>query len=155
MAFLGFLGDAFSKVAGVITEPIKINSERKKEVALLDKEIEKINANAKLEAAKQGAVTTADWDKTALDNSGRSWKDEFLMLVLYSPVIGLFLTSMFFPDGVPSVIGAVVALNEFPLWYQILLWGILAHVFGLRWLVEPLVKLSQSKTQLQSKKTNE
>ena len=147
MAFLGFIGDAFSKIAGVITEPIKINSERKKEVALLDKEIEKINANAKLEAAKLGALTTADWDKTALDNSSVSWKDEFLMLVMYFPVTALFITSMFFPDSVESVVGAVVALNNFPFWYQILLWGILAHVFGLRWLVEPLVKLSQSKNQ--------
>jgi len=143
--FFDFLTGGAGAIIETIAKPFTIAQEKKKEVALLNKEIEKIEANAKLEAARQGAITTSDWDKTALDNSSKSWKDEVLMFLMYFPVAALFFTSMFMPEKVVDVKLAVSSLEDFPFWYQILLWGILAHVFGLRWLVEPLVKFMENK----------
>lgn len=145
MSILKALGGGIGTIVETIAKPFTVAQERKKEVALRDKEIEKLNAEALVEAAKQGQITQADWDQRALKNSEKSLKDEILMVLMYFPVGALFFTSVFAPQMVNSVILAVSSLEKFPLWYQILLWGILAHVFGLRWLVSGLVDFMKRK----------
>ncbi len=129
------LGSIISPIA----EPFKIAQERKKEAVILDKEIQKINAETRREAARNGQIERKDWDRIALENSAKSWKDEALMILMYSPVAALFICAMFWPEKVPAVKEAVRSLEDFPVWYQIILWGILSFVFGLRWLIQPLI----------------
>ncbi|PWW83069.1 hypothetical protein CR164_00455 [Prosthecochloris marina] len=129
----------FGSIISPIAEPFKIAQERKKEAIILDKEIQKINAEARREAARNGQVEQKDWDRIALENSAKSWKDEVLMILMYFPVGALFVCAMFWPEKVPIIKEAVSALEDFPVWYQIILWGILAFVFGLRWLIQPLI----------------
>jgi hypothetical protein len=145
MSLLDVIGGGIGTIVETIAKPFTVAQERKKEVAVRDKEIEKIQAEALVEAAKQGQITQADWDNVALKNSEKSYKDEFLMFLMYFPVAALFFTSIFMPEKVADVKLAVTSLEDFPMWYQILLWGILAHVFGLRWLVEPLVTMMKNK----------
>ena len=79
-----------------------------------------------------------DWDAKAQQAMKGSWKDEFLMIVLFSPVIVLF-ASAFLPDEIHRrVVDAVRALADFPGWYITMLMGILAAVYGLRWLIAPI-----------------
>lgn len=133
-------------VAGVIKEPLNEWQKRKTVKAQAKADLERIGAETdkavalgKLEAAKQGQVIESDWDMRAQEQAKNSWKDEFLMILLFFPVGALFVCSMFFPERVENVIRAVTALNKFPVWYQIILWGVIAFVFGLRWLIQPLV----------------
>ena len=131
----------FGSIISPIAEPFKIAQERKKEVALLDAETRKISAEARREAARNGQIEQKDWDRIALENSSKSWKDEVLMILMYSPVAALFICAMFWPEKVPIIKEAVRSLEDFPVWYQIILWGILSFVFGLRWLIQPLIAL--------------
>jgi hypothetical protein len=145
MSLLDVIGSGIGTIVETIAKPFTVAQERKKEVAVRDKEIEKIQAEALVEAAKQGQITQANWDNIALKNSEKSYKDEILMVLMYFPVAALFFTAIFMPEMTPNVQAAVKGLDDFPIWYQILLWGILAHVFGLRWLVSGLVDIMKRK----------
>jgi hypothetical protein len=138
--------DVIKGLFGIVTDPIKEWSKRKTVKAEGKMEVEKINAlaevaksNYNLEMAKTGQKIEADWDLNAQNQAKNSWKDEVLMVLLFFPVASLFICSMFYPEKVEVVISSVKALDEFPLWYQIILWGVVAFVFGLRWLIQPLV----------------
>lgn len=139
MSFWSAIKAGLGSIISPIAEPFKIAQERKKEEVILDKEIQKINAEARREAARNGQIEQKDWDRIALENSARSWKDEVLMILMYSPVAALFICAMFWPEKVPVIKEAVRSLEDFPVWYQLILWGILAFVFGLRWLIQPLI----------------
>jgi hypothetical protein len=145
---------AIKTVGGIITEPIKGWQERKTLKAQTKSAVEKLNAEAqvegakaKLELIKQGKQIEADWDSRAQEQMKFSKKDEVLMTILFFPVILLFLSALC-PDDwrlQDRVINSVNALEEFPLWYVVLLCGIVAAVFGLRWLIAPLVTKMMSK----------
>lgn len=46
------------------------------------------------------------------------------------------------------MITAVTTLEKFPLWYTVILLGIVAAVYGLRWLVAPLVNRINNKKRI-------
>lgn len=107
----------------------------------------KVNAEiAKWEAvaARELMVTKAeiDWDAEALRQMQHSWKDEVLMFAIWVPIsltiLGGFL-AYFNPDIGFALQSAWEALNNVPGWYQILAIGVVATVFGLRWLVKDIV----------------
>jgi uncharacterized membrane protein len=137
------VGGAF----GIIKEPVvewqkrktvKLKARMEVEKLLAEAEIEK--ARAKVEMAKNNQLIEADWDARAQEQAKFSFKDEILMLVLFSPV-GILFVSAFMPEGFQiRIIEGVNALDQFPTWYVVLLIGITASVFGLRWLVTPVVK---------------
>jgi cation transport ATPase len=142
----------FSGITDIVKEPIKGWQERKTLKAKTDSEVARIEANARvadaqtrLEMAKRGQQITADWDARAQEQAKYSWKDEALMLILFFPVMMLFL-SAFLPEGFQDrIIASVTALEKFPQWYVVMLLGIVASVFGLRWLIMPLVQKFSTK----------
>ena len=141
----GIINSAF----GIIKEPIVEWQRRKTIKAEAVTVIEKLHAEAELsrakvtlEMAKKGQKIEADWDSRAQEQMKYSWKDEILMLILYFPVVTLFL-SAFTPEEYgfqDRIIESVKALEEFPMWYVVILLGIVATVFALRWLIAPLVQ---------------
>lgn len=150
------IGGAFSVFTDVIKAPIAewqrrktIKAESDIEVAKIEAQAKVASANAKLEMAKNGQQITSDWDARAQASMKTSWKDEFLLVLLFLPVTGLFLAA-FFPIEYGAIVqarmvAAVEALEKFPLWYTVMLLGIVAAVYGLRWLVGPLVNRMQDK----------
>ena len=125
------LGEALGKVMDPVTEWQK----RKTIESQGDIEIQKLIMTARIEAAKQGQQIEADYDTAAQGQMAHSWKDEFLMLVFIMPFI-----CSFFPQTQPYVQKGFLFLKDnTPYWYQAILLGLLAAVFGLRWLVSALI----------------
>lgn len=72
------------------------------------------------------AKAEADWDQTALTQAQYSWKDEFILVVIYSPLI----VAWFDPQRAQAWVDWVTQL---PTWYQLFMAGILCASYGLRW----------------------
>ena len=153
------LSAPFTAVIDLIKEPLKGWQERKKikitadmEVAKLEAEAKVKTAEAKVELAKTGQMIESDWDRRAQEQMTRSWKDEVLMILLFSPVAVLFGAALLGKKLVMDrIIEAVNALNEFPYWYVVMLLGIVASVFALRWLVAPLIAKGLAAKQNETK----
>lgn len=72
-----------------------------------------------------------EWDLEAQRNAKYSWKDEFIMMIWYSPLIigwwdreaGTLMEPMEWVDFV----------GQLPYWWQFGAFGIMAASFGLRW----------------------
>jgi len=152
MAWWNFL----APVVDLVKEPIKGWQERKTikvagalEVAKLKVQSNIAVANAKVEMAKTGQTIQADWDTVAQADMKKSWKDEVLMFIIFFPVITMFLAAVIGNDAmIDRMIKTVNALGEFPMWYQVTMLGIIAAVFGLRWLIEPVVAKMQKRKEL-------
>lgn len=61
------------------------------------------------------------------ENSGQSWKDEWLTILFSIPLILAFI-----PDMVPYVMQGFEALEQMPAWYQYTLSIIVGASFGVR-----------------------
>ena len=124
-------------IVGLIKEPIVEWQKRKTlEVEANDKEkdrqhelnLKKIDVATEL--AKQGMQIEANWDTNAQQDMKTSWKDEYLTLLFSVPLI-----LAFFPSTQETVLKGFQTLDKTPDWYMMLVSGIVAGVFGLRWLV--------------------
>jgi len=144
--------DIFSGLTDIVKEPlvewqkrktVRVTAEMEVEKILAEAEIEK--ARTKLELAKSGQIIEADWDARAQEAMKFSLKDEALLLIIYSPVVMLFISIFVSDEFQQRVIQSVQALNDFPNWYKITLMGIIASVFGLRWLIAPVVQRFKGK----------
>ena len=82
------------------------------------------------ELAKQGQQIEADWDTNAQQDMKTSWKDEFYAVLFSIPLVMAFI-----PDMQDIVLKGFETLNKTPDWYMLLVTGIVASVFGLRWLI--------------------
>lgn len=67
-----------------------------------------------------------DWDLEAMRQAQYSWKDELITIIIFAPLIVAWFD-----------VDAAVAWTEFvsamPFWYQVVMFGIVAASFGLRW----------------------
>lgn len=68
-----------------------------------------------------------DWDVMAMKNSQFSWKDEFITIIIFAPLI----VAWFDQD---KALAWVDFVTQLPYWYQVMMFGIIAASFGLRWL---------------------
>lgn len=98
-------------VSGLFTSWIEAKKEKHKAEAALHMQL---------------AQTEASWDNIAQRQSQYSWKDEFITLVWYSPLV----VAWFEPEKAMKWIEFVQGL---PYFYQIGMFGIMAATFGLRW----------------------
>jgi len=129
-------------VGDIIKEPLlewqkrkTIKQEADSKVVVLEAEAKIEKAKASIELAKQGRQIEVDYDKRAQDNMRTSWKDEYLTILIFTPAIMVFI-----PKTQELAEKGFKILEDLPLWYRISILGIIAAVFGLRWLIAPLVK---------------
>lgn len=94
--------------------------------AKIQSEIAKYNAEA--ETYRMALQAETDWDVAALKASEKSWKDEWLTLLLSAPFIGAFI-----PTVQDYVMKGFEYLDKTPVWYQWSFLGVVAASFGLRW----------------------
>jgi len=145
---LGIIKEAIGGITNIVKEPIKGWQDRKtlkvKNRAKIDEiyaSVDLKKAESALRMAENGQLITADWDSRAQEQAKHSWKDEILMLIIFFPVMLLFVSPFFSNEFQQKVIVSVQSLNQFPAWYVggcIL--GIVASVFGLRWLIGPIIQ---------------
>lgn len=81
------------------------------------------------------AEQTFTWDVEALKASKTSWKDEFIMLLWFAPYVMLFI-----PQLQPYAVEGFAQLAQVPWGYWLVLFGIVAQAFGLRWLFQKRVE---------------
>jgi hypothetical protein len=75
---------------------------------------------------RQSLTGEQDWDLEAQKQARYSWKDEFITLVWFAPLI----MAWWDPVRARSWVDFVTGL---PYWYQFGMFGIIASSFGLRW----------------------
>ena len=85
----------------------------------------KLTAEAKYHENR--AQAAEDWDVEAMRQAQYSWKDEFITAIWFSPLIVAWV----YPEKARLWLDFV---GDMPLWYQIIMCGIVAASFGLRWL---------------------
>lgn len=85
-----------------------------------------IEQQAKAQRAVDVQVSSDNYDTAALKAMQFTWKDEYLLLTITAPI----WYGLFDPDGAKGWVAFITAL---PLWYQVLLGGVFASTFGLRW----------------------
>lgn len=119
------IGDIISGVVGGVKSwnegRVKIKE------AKISAQVRKIEASAARE--EREAKAERDWDMEALKASQSSWKDEFIMVLWFSPFVMLFI-----PGLQPYALAGFTALAQVPYGYWLVLFGIVAQAFGLRWL---------------------
>lgn len=99
--------------------------QQKKSAAKADAEVALKNAEA--EVYKRRATGELDWDLAAMNNTDRSWKDEYLTIVLSIPLIMCFV-----PGAEELVKNGFARLNEVPDWYKASFAVVVSASFGVR-----------------------
>jgi hypothetical protein len=79
----------------------------------------------KLELIKEGLHADAAWEIEQIKNSG--WKDEFVLILLSIPLIGVFI-----PKMQPYVLNGFAILETTPAWYRWLILAIFTAIYGIR-----------------------
>lgn len=87
---------------------------------------------AKYEAEKNFQLSLAEaeatWDLVALRQAQFSWKDELITLIVFGPLMLAWI-----PEYRSGIMEWVEFVSALPVWYQMLIFGITAASFGLRW----------------------
>ena len=84
-------------------------------------------ADAEAKVMVKAAESHADWENIMAKASESSWKDEFLVIVLFIPAIACF-----FPGGPEVVAEGFSALATMPDYYQNFLYIAVLASFGLK-----------------------
>lgn len=79
----------------------------------------------KIDLADKAEARDAEWELAQIRNSG--WKDEFTLLVLSIPLIGVFI-----PGVEPYIAAGFNNLESTPHWYRWLIIMIYAATWGIR-----------------------
>lgn len=89
-------------------------------------DLKKAKYKAEEARAHAQAKAEADWDQEALRQAQYSWKDEFITLIIFAPLV----VAWFDEKSAKSWVAFVTSM---PVWYQVIMAGIVAASFGLRW----------------------
>ena len=89
-------------------------------------ETKKAKQQAEIEFHKYQAKAESDWDLVAQQQARYSWKDEFITLVWFAPLIYAWFDS-------EKAMGWITFVEKLPYWYQFGMFGIISASFGLRW----------------------
>lgn len=102
---------------------VRVESEAKVLVARAEAEVERLSR------AQDAEI---NWDQTAVSQMDRSWKDEYLTLLLSAPMILAFLG----PWGRQAAADGFAAIATAPDWYKVAFMAAIAASFGIRALVD-------------------
>lgn len=89
---------------------------------------------SRIEFVRQKQLAEIDWDITAQQNAGNSWKDEWFVLLLSFPLIGAFV-----PQLQPYVEQGFANLAAMPDYYKAFLATAVGASFGYRALAQPFI----------------
>ncbi|HEY9815212.1 MAG TPA: hypothetical protein V6D20_05330 [Candidatus Obscuribacterales bacterium] len=104
-----------------------MEGKQKKQEAIQKKEMEIIE-------------NSASWDEIHAKGAAKSWKDEYLMIVLSIPVIMCFI-----PGLDQYVTAGFAALQDTPEWYQLAFGLTVAASFGYRKFIDIMQKTKKGK----------
>ena len=123
-------------------EETKAKAEAKLVEITADSDIKKAKAIAAIRAAETGQQQDFDLDRIAMEQMGKSWKDELVLIIFLAPMVMAFIPGM----DTYSLAGFEV-IQQMPEWYQYIIMGMVIVIYGMRGMVKQLVsnKLSIKK----------
>jgi len=115
-------------------EETKAKSEAKLVEISADAEIKKAKAVAALNAAQSGQQQDFDLDRIAMEQMGKSWKDELVLVIFLAPMVMAFIPGM----DKYSLAGFEV-IQRMPEWYQYTIIGMVVVIYGMRGMVKQII----------------
>lgn len=111
-----------------------LEGRRKLKEVKVEAETRVLVARAEAEVARLSKAQDAEiaWDNTAVSQMDRSWKDEYLTLLLSAPIILAFLGDW----GCKAAADGFAAISNVPEWYMVAFMASIAASFGVRALVD-------------------
>lgn len=101
--------------------------------AKIERDVARYQAQAEHAGRELDAET--NYDMVALKSMESGWKDEFLMVLFVAPLILLFI-----PATHDTAKAGFETLQDVPYGYWLIIFGITASTFGLRWLFSKRVE---------------
>jgi len=98
---------------------------RKHEEFVMEMELKKAKAKAAAERVNTGQIADINWELHSIRNSG--WRDEYLTLLTSVALILVFI-----PHTQPYVIEGFMALENTPMWFQVVVLMVYSSAFGIR-----------------------
>ena len=96
-------------------------------------ESKRLESVAELRHMEKMANGEVEYQKAVMDNNNQWWKDEFVLILVASPVM-LLIWSIFSDD--PEIMEKVEKFfqqfNNMPFWYQALFIGVVSAIYGLK-----------------------
>jgi hypothetical protein len=117
----GLLGKVAPKVADYYIQKVELKHQR--ELTVIKGKI--AYEEAKITRASESEGRDHEWEIESIRNSG--WKDEWVLILLSIPMIGVFV-----PGLAPYILTGFDILDQTPDWYRWLILMIFAAVFGIR-----------------------
>ncbi len=112
-------------LGGKVVEAIDKRGQRKHDEMAQKLEIEKLRHTKQIELIQQGQQLDNAWELEQIKNSG--WKDEFVLIVISTPLIMAFIPSM-----QPYVTEGFKALEQSTDYYRWLILSVFAAIYGIR-----------------------
>lgn len=119
--------------------------------AIADAKLVEIQANADIFKAKAlsatklaeaGQAQDYDLDRIAMEQMGKSWKDEVLLIVFLTPMIMAFI-----PGMESYALAGFEVMAKMPEWYQYVIIGMVVVIYGMRGMVKSILDKNLNKTQ--------
>jgi len=116
LPFIAPIIGAIGKIAGSWLETRKVKAEGK--IAI---------AKSKVDFKIAQYTARASMDLASVNDMRFSWKDEYLVLVIFVPIMMAFV-----PYLAPYALAGFAVVQTMPAWYQWAVTGIIAATFGIR-----------------------
>ena len=97
-------------------------------------DIKKAKALSATKMAEAGQSQNYDLDRIAMEQMGKSWKDELILVIFLAPMVMAFIPGM---DKYALAGFAVVAMM--PQWYQYIIIGMVVVIYGMRGMLEKFI----------------
>jgi hypothetical protein len=121
MSILNVIGS----FAAPVVEYFKQRAELKSKERIRKLELDDALHSRKLTLIAEGFHADAAWEIEQIKNSG--WKDEFVLIVLAIPLVGVFV-----PPLAPYMLTGFNILQQTPDWYRWLIMLIFTAIYGIR-----------------------
>ncbi len=118
------------RVAKEERRKLELERESKIENQRFQIELERLKAQTKL--LSEGKMLPEDLDRLSMEQMERSWKDEIIMGILFSPIVLVFFP--WFQEAISK--GFDILKTEMPDWYMYMVSGIVVVTYGLRGMVK-------------------
>jgi len=94
-------------------------------------DIKKAKALSATKLAETGQAQNFDLDRIAMEQMGKSWKDELILIIFLAPIVLAFIPGM----DIYALAGFEV-IAKMPDWYQYILMGMIIVIYGMRGMLE-------------------
>lgn len=99
-----------------------------------DSDIKKAKAIAALSKAEKGQDQDFNLDRLAMENMEKSYKDEYILGLLSTPIIMSFI-----PTLAPYALAGFQIISQMPEWFRYLFIGVVVVIYGMRGMLTKLL----------------